>query len=127
MGKIIGIVVVLALIVGGLFYSGVLSKDDMPNIDVPDVNMPEASTMGKANKEYSLKNYEGAIELFEQAIAEGELTEEQDAEAMYRIANCYEDMKDGPNAVKAYNAFLSAHPEDKARGGQARKRKALLE
>ncbi len=132
LGNIIGIVLAIVVIGGGILYlSGYLSVDeggvkvDTKALGDDADSATEVSPYTKAGRYYTSLQYDQALKAYQQALAEGKLSDDEKATARYRIAKSYEKTGQPTKAKAAYKAFISAHPDNK-NVSDAKKRMGVL-
>ena len=124
MSKIIGVIVVLALVaVGVAYFTGVWNPRNPTKLDTSKLKTDKKKLKdpyAEGARQIQLQKWDYALESYETALS-SDPNDHRAPLAMYIIGLCYEERGDKEDAIAAYKAFLKKYPKHK-KSPHARKR-----
>ncbi len=110
LGKILGIVLVIALIAGAVgWFTGIL-KIGSDGIQV-DASKAEMDPYTKGYTQMQSLQYKEALTTYMQALKE-KPDDPNAATAQFQLGKCYAELKQPDQAVVAYDTFIKNYPND---------------
>ena len=133
--NIVILVVILALIGGGLWYAGILKPKADGTVGVDTSSVEKMATdaqnsttegYGAAGAAFASNKYVDAIKLYKAALAKMP-ADAAAPEARFRIGKSYEELNQPSDALAAYREYVTGGDTDKERLKRGNDRIAFLE
>ena len=132
---IVGLLVLVALIGGGMWYMGMLKTDASGNVAVDTTSVQKIASdaqksttegYGAANSAFFANKYQDAIRLYREALVKDPSNTDA-PQARFQIGKAFEELGQPTEALAAYREYVKGEDTDKERLKRGNDRIAFLE